>query len=895
MKRIFLALVFIAYGFCAVAQTPTKNSLLYYANQQTGAPSSGSGYGSGITIEIATGLDSAKHNVTRDGTPVSFTLSTPTDYFTSWQIIEANTQTPIASGSGLSGSFTPDFDIETVGGFGALPQGYKSYDLKVITHKDGNYYYRTWPELIGVSPPIAVSFDETWNISVSTPYHDGAGIDRPGYRIRVTGTLTGSGYIALEDYRSSDPSNPIVIYFDDVTLNTSSAWMIQMNKDCQNVILDGAYNPAIEYGFRGTFTGTGSQGIRIQPADTGAGSTLSSAGKNVTLLNLKVDGNRNGGSGININFDTVTGSTIEYYTWSYDNFRIYNCYAFNTTDETYYFGRFNANLVSGFTKPSITNLRFAYNKAEQSGGDGFQFGIIEGGWIHDNIGIDLNWRNATDHRNLFQFVSCRNTWFYKNRLDWNESEGGSTLGNVETGYVGSSLHILSNIFDNRFAGSHANLITIIEDNTRDAICEFNFYNNTVLLNNENSIEIWKRTIGVTQVANPLRIVDNAIFNDNDADEVVYINTPDQTYFTISNFFSQTSSDFDFANFAGDDFRPASLSSNLFGSNTSFIKNHPHANLDVNGYHFESSSPIRGAHSGIPLIIQGAVPDITAPTLNSFTIEDATPSRINFSSSEIITATTTTGFSIASPSKTISSVSINAGQLTGHYFTVSTPFVEADAPTIAYSGGSNLVDASSNALASFGATSITNNISPPLSPINLKVNFFTGSSSGWISTGATSPKPGTNTTQDFGQLGTSGVYLRALNPGPGSNWNATGSGGTITGSNSGIYPDAVLQTYWYIDAANVATFEFYNIPDDAYTFTITLLGNRTVGSARYMNASVNNGTWSSDLDVNNNTLNVLTFTGVTVTSGVIKVSIRCKPGGGPNDTFAYLNGLTLDSE
>lgn len=105
-------------------------------------------------------------------------------------------------------------------------------------------------------------------------------------------------------------------------------------------------------------------------------------------------------------------------------------------------------------------------------------------------------------------------------------------------------------------------------------------------------------------------------------------------------------------------------------------------------------------------------DTTAPTLSGWNIADANRDRVNFTSSEVITGTTYGGFTIATPTKTINAININSGSTTGHYFTVSVPFVYGEAPTIAYSGsGSNIKDVSvsQNSLASFTAVSITNNI------------------------------------------------------------------------------------------------------------------------------------------------------------------------------------------
>jgi len=898
MKKLIIFLL-LALSVSANAQNK-KAQFLYFLSQQAGTPSGGSGYGSGINIQVVSGLDTTRQNILRHNVEREFTINVPTDYYAAWTIREFTTQTAVASGTGLSGAFTPSFTQEDISGFGALPTFVKEYSLEVSIHKDGNYFMRTFNKNIKVYPQ---KFNEAgattvWDYGSSTSYKDGGGIDRAGQKFFIKGSHTGAGYIAFEQYRSSDPKNPVVFQFSDVaqvTINTSSAYLIQANFDCQNLIIDGSANDSEEYGFSGTFTSAGSQGVRIQPADPTAGSTLLTAGYNIAISGIEIDGNRSGGSAFNVNFDSVTGSVIEYDTWTFSGFFMSNCRGYDTTDEYIYLGRFNDQLVSGYAKPSITGASVSWNIGDTSGGDGLQFGILFDSDISNNTGINLNWRNATSHRNLFQLVGCRNTYFYQNKLQGNESEGGSTLWNIETGRGGADFYVFSNVLVNRFTGSHANGVTIIDENeVDDVIAGSAITHNTIILNIENSLEVWRRDGSVVTDLNPFYIANNAVLNINDPDLVVYINTPDQSGYTVANnMFSQTTTDFDFANYAGNNFRPVGLDAGLWGANTSVTIDHPCANMDVDGYTYVDA--IRGAYSGVPLIIQGIVPDITAPTISDFTIPDANPDRIYFESSEIITASTVTGFTAASPSNTITGVTINAGQLTGHYFTVTDDFEYGDSPTLAYTSGSNFIDASSNALAGFSATAITNDILAPVSPTNVKINFFTGTATGWIATGATSPKPGTDSPVDFGQLGSTGVGLRSLNVDATHRWNATGSGGTTTGSNSGVYPDNVLQTYWYIDGVNIAGFELYDhtgTPLTGRTFTITLLGNRTVGSARYMNARVNGGAWSADLDVNNNTTNVLTFTGVTVSSGKILVEIRATAGAG---SFAYINGLTLDSE
>ena len=105
-------------------------------------------------------------------------------------------------------------------------------------------------------------------------------------------------------------------------------------------------------------------------------------------------------------------------------------------------------------------------------------------------------------------------------------------------------------------------------------------------------------------------------------------------------------------------------------------------------------------------------DNAPPTLSNFRIENSNKNRVYFDSSEQITASTTSGFTISG--KTISSITINSGAETGHYFTVSSAFTFWDNNTIRYEGGSDLKDASKNDLANFTLEYIINNIPEPSS-------------------------------------------------------------------------------------------------------------------------------------------------------------------------------------
>jgi len=126
------------------------------------------------------------------------------------------------------------------------------------------------------------------------------------------------------------------------------------------------------------------------------------------------------------------------------------------------------------------------------------------------------------------------------------------------------------------------------------------------------------------------------------------------------------------------------------------------------------------NNGVALTIPTNNADVTAPTLSNFTIEDANKDRVNFESSEVITGTTFGGFTLGS-GKTITALNINSGSTTGHYFTVDSDYTNGDGnDTIEYSGsGSNIEDSAGNSLATFGSTTVTNNI--PASGLTFTLN------------------------------------------------------------------------------------------------------------------------------------------------------------------------------
>ncbi len=102
--------------------------------------------------------------------------------------------------------------------------------------------------------------------------------------------------------------------------------------------------------------------------------------------------------------------------------------------------------------------------------------------------------------------------------------------------------------------------------------------------------------------------------------------------------------------------------------------------------------------------------IFQPAISNFRVEAFDADKVFFDSNVPITASSTTGFIISG--KTITSVTINPNQLTGHYFTVSSPFTFWDNNTIRYEGGSDMQDINNNLLHKFTLEYIINKIPEP---------------------------------------------------------------------------------------------------------------------------------------------------------------------------------------
>ena len=103
----------------------------------------------------------------------------------------------------------------------------------------------------------------------------------------------------------------------------------------------------------------------------------------------------------------------------------------------------------------------------------------------------------------------------------------------------------------------------------------------------------------------------------------------------------------------------------------------------------------------------------------------------------------------------------------------------------------------------------------------------------------------------------GIAMSVIGNSQGTTFSAYGFKGVDTGNDSGIYPDRVTKSYWWIEQIEVATLRFDNL-DLSKEYDFVFFGSRE-STNRGTDFTVNNSTVS--LDVSNNTTQTVAIRGV----------------------------------
>lgn len=191
------------------------------------------------------------------------------------------------------------------------------------------------------------------------------------------------------------------------------------------------------------------------------------------------------------------------------------------------------------------------------------------------------------------------------------------------------------------------------------------------------------------------------------------------------------------------------------------------------------------------------------------------------------------------------------------------------------------------------------------PVTLKLNFGMNgaapSVSGWNNIwgeanpdnaagtiDSSRPNSGNNLWSQWGNIAGSGISVRAINTGNDTtSWaRAAINAGQSTGNNSGVYPDLVLTSFWYVNSGQ-GKLEIYGL-DNFRTYTVRLIASRdsAVGGSRRSIFTVN-GVALTALQAIGNTSTTVQRTGVAPVSGVITVLLDKD-----DNSLAYMNAIEL---
>lgn len=821
-------------------------------------------------------VTSPNHHVARSGVSHTGTIVPPTGYTVSDWHIKRHTHSKTVVVHGTGNTVTHTFTFVSM-------DSVMVYDLVVtVTNGSQSFRRRFFAEyrVLKVAP---TTFDVTWSTANAK---DGSFTDRPGYRIRVTGNM--SGFLNTYHWQSSDPTNPIHVVFDNATITNSGANFKMTG--WRNVIFDGVTNEDVQYGLTLVKSAGGTLPLlEFQACEPNNATRVS---KNVWLFGIKADGGPSpstGATGFRILTQQTVESTNREGTYEMLNLVVAGCRVERTWEEGYYSGHANHNLnASGFAFSSFRNCLFFDIEAENIGNDAFQIGQFIDSEVFNFSLITSGTRNQSQHRNSVQLGDGnQNIQVYGG---YSETAHNSLL--MSNGRAGFNYEVFSNVFystgrDEDGSGTNG-FISLI--NGDPATIYFGIWNNTFIVSSGALFTMFHQT-GV--LFNKFNATGN-VFKSNTTTEREFgggtWDIPNELLF--DNLVSTNINSFGFEDQAARDYRPSSLSSALFRSSTSFTKLSPYASFDKDGYEF--SDPIAGAYSGVTLQIND---ELEIKNISSVAALD-----------DILDIPTGTEFAdLDLPIEVLVTFNDASTRLLGITWVEGS--YDGDVEDIYTLAGTLQLDPDvTNTLALTALIDVeVEDIAPP-SPYSANIDIAgTTNEVGWLKTGSTEPYPGTNTNVTYNLTNSAGatnadLQVIAVNTGNVNRWNQR-IAQTLTWSGSPAIPNSVMGAVWNTGSQSGSTrigeLQIVNKsgganPLTGRTYNVKVISGRQGTGVRNNDISCQ-GSAPVTVDVLGNVNVVATFTGVVPTDGVISITVRYNPTGSDGSINSYVNAVVIASE
>jgi len=559
----------------------------------------------------------------RTGTQDNFIITVPTGYQCNWEIVEAssliaNTPYTVSSPARVAGTPYVAASGNSAGSIAhtfAPTDAMKVFHIHVTVRKGNVLQFQRWFfGAITVHPPLFTRAQANLiiNLVSGITYRDNNLIDRTNYKVWVEGVGTSGAYLGLEEWVSSVAYQPVHFLIAPGTvaeIRATGAYAIRINQNCQNILIDGCGDPGIPYGLKLSMPGTGARAqICYIEASTVSGSTPATAGYNIWVRGVESDGNNISSAGWKI--DTANSATLNYATvlasptnqGALKGLNISRVFTQRTNDEIFYGGYVHDSDHSpGFTSCPIIGA-FIYDfHTDSSGGDALQLGAsMFKPHVFRCTVKNAGTRNDPSHKNMIQFSSGNVDMFFFANITYS----GKNLHSVATGEKGNRLYVWGNVLKNPNVdgNNHINTFFRVDQNTAYSSITAQWYSNTYDVFENHPFEAWNATN--TPALYPKLHLDytgNAIVADT-LQGVFPQNSIDQSFFVVNNkqVLRANAGTLGFVDFAGGDYRPANLSSALFGARTLPDNPHPLANTDQDGYVYNPDMMTFGAHAGIPL-------------------------------------------------------------------------------------------------------------------------------------------------------------------------------------------------------------------------------------------------------------------------------------------------------